>query len=70
MSGKRTHSDTIVSYNISPRMYLEEVDMGVKVPDDEEKVRDLKRPRLNTYYGDEAELDDLEKNLCLSCIIL
>ena len=69
MSGKRTHSDIIITHNVQG-LSLEQVDMGVKVPDDYEKVRDLKRPRLKTYYGDEAELDDLEKNLCLSCIIL
>ncbi len=68
MSTKRTHSD-IITYNVNG-LSLEQVDMGTKLPNDDEKIRDLKRPRLMTYYGDESDLDELEKNLCLSCSIL
>ena len=69
MPAKRSHSDTVITYNVEGRS-LERIDMGVEVPNDYEKLRDLKRPRLTTYYGDEADLDEFEKNLCLSCIVL
>jgi hypothetical protein len=72
MSNKRSHSD-IITYNVKG-LSLEQVDMGT-LPNDEEGrtdeqiIRDLKRPRLMTYYGDESDLE-LEKNICQNCSIL
>lgn len=64
MSAKRSHSDIII-HNI-PGISLEQVDMGTTIDDDYEKIRDLKRPRLTI----EPDLDELENNLCLSCVLL
>ncbi len=71
MSAKRSFSDSIITRNVTG-LSLEQIDMGIPISNDEEKLRDLKRPRLMTYYDEDLEdcTTELEKNLCLSCSIL
>ncbi len=67
MSSKISHSE--ITYN-DRALSLEQVDMGTILPNDDEKIRNLKRPRLMTYYGDETDFNKLENTLCQNCSIL
>ena len=67
MATKRSHCE--ITYN-DKVFSLEQIDMGTTLPNDDEKIRNLKRPRLTTYYGDETDFNTLEKTLCQNCSIL